>query len=268
MHRNTKAIIETCQKASINLRRDILEVVHLQNSRNLKNFLRGSQNKFETNLASQLNYAELNNIIMYEKTGECRDISDISYQFDYKDKKTSYIKYIVSGIDNMMNLSHGIEHIAFSISVMKRDDLPLIENILGTAICIPSQNAIIYSESDNEVFIMGDDGLSKKLKLNQSTNIGFPFVLCATDHPHPVLESLLTKRETHFVSSGSILCDAVRVLENKVDVAFHDTPDNLEHILAVRFLIRAGGGIDAFLGNSYVFGKKSIVKIMMQNFIA
>ncbi len=268
MHRNTKAIIETCQKASINLRRDILEVVHLQNSRNLKNFLRSSQNKFETNLASQLNYAELNSIIIYEKTGSFKDISDISYQFDYKDKKVSSIKYIVNGIDNIMNLSHGIEHIAFAISITQRDDLPLIENILGTAICIPASNSVIYSESENEVLIMGDDGLSKKLKLNQSTNIGFPFILCATDRPHPELESLLMKRDTHFVSSGSVLCDAVRVLENKVDVAFYDIPDNLEHILAVRFLIRAGGGIDAFIGNSYVFGKKSIVKMMMQNFIA
>ena len=266
MHKNTKAIIQACQKASTNLRRDILEVIHLQTSRNLKNFLRSSQNRFESNIASELNYAELNNIIIYEKSGLFKDISDISYQFDYNDKNFSSIKYLVTGIDNMMNLSHGVEHIAFSISVMQKDDHPTMENILGTAICVPTTNSVVYTESTNEAFIMEDDGLSKKLKPNQSTNIGFPFILCATDHPHPELESLLMKRDTHFVSSGSILCDAVRVLENKVDVAFHDKPENLEYIAAIRFLIKAAGAADAFIGNSYVFGKKSIVKAMVQNF--
>ena len=54
MHKNTKAIIQACQKASTNLRRDILEVIHLQTSRNLKNFLRSSQNRFEIMESSQI----------------------------------------------------------------------------------------------------------------------------------------------------------------------------------------------------------------------
>lgn len=247
MYRNTKTIIKACEKASINLRRDISEIVHLQTSRNLKNFLTSSQNRFERNISSELNFAESSNIIIYEKDGSFKDISDVSYKTN--EKRVAKIDYIVVGIDNMINLSHGIEHVGFSIA--SEDSF---------AICVPAMNTIVYTETEGDTFLLGADGLPKRLRINQSLNISLPSILCSMDSSKHRAEELLGKRELHFVSSGSILCDALRVVENKIDVAFHTVPESPEYIRAITAIVNAAGGADGFLGDSYVFGKKSIVK--------
>jgi 3'-phosphoadenosine 5'-phosphosulfate (PAPS) 3'-phosphatase len=250
MYRNTKTIIKACEKASINLRRDISEVVHLQTSRNLKNFLVSSQNRFERNISSELNFAEPSNIIIYEKSGSFKNISNVSYKSD--EKRVTEVDYIVVGIDNMINLSHGIEHVGFSI---------VSEN--SAAICVPAMNSIVYTETEGEAFLLEADGLPKKLRMNQSLNISLPSILCSMDSSKHKAEELLGKRAVHFVSSGSILCDAVRVVENKIDIAFHSIPENSEYIQAITAVVNAAGGADGFIDDSYVFGKKSIVKPLL-----
>lgn len=185
-------------------------------------------------------------VIIYEKNGVCKEFFD----------QQGPIKTIciVFGIDNMANLSHGVEQVGFSIVINKED------RVLAAAICVPATNTIVYTESDDAAFVLYEEGIPKKLRINQSLNIALPSILYAVGDTKDRVDDLLTGRGSHLVSSGSILCDAVRVVENKIDVAFHPAYEKPEQIIAIRAIIKAAGGAEDVFGKSYVFGKKAIVR--------
>lgn len=257
MHRYIKATIKACEKASGNIRRDLNEVLHLQTSRNLKGFLQSSQLRFEKNIANELT-SETINIFICNRDGEHKNI--IGYEVQKRDFRTNNSYCFVVGIDNMINLAHGIEHVGFSILFSSESNAENMDNIISAAICIPASNTIVYSDNIEETYLFGIDGYNRRLKVNSTVNISLPSVLCAADGIHHELTKYSVKRDIHFVSTGSILCDAVRVLKNKIDIAWHTIPNNLEYLSAIRRLIYAAGGADAFVDNAYVFGKKAIVQ--------
>jgi hypothetical protein len=239
-----------CEKASLSITRDIMEITYLQTSRNLKSFLQNSQSRFEKHVLSEIS-SETKNIIVCQPNGSKSNICN-SYERTASDKSC-----MVFGIDNMTNLGHGIESVAFGISIKNENET--------IAICAPFINSIIYSETNNSVSCCGQDGLTRKIKINQSVNITFPSVVCSTDHPNHKVEDLLTKRNIHFISSGSILYDAHRVLQNKVDIAFYKPPCE-EYMTFINSIINAAGGATCLINGSYVFGKESLVNAVAQNF--
>lgn len=264
MNKYIKTAIKACEKASINIRRDINEVLHLQNSRNLKNFLFNTQLRFEKNMSSELS-AETYNITLLNNFEESKNIYDVNYT-TFKRDEQSNIYCSVIGVDNMINLSHGLEQVAFSVSFSTENSDFNIDTMIGAVICIPIQNSIIYSDQHGDIHTLGVDGISRKLRINQSVSVILPSIVCGFDHNSHESMMYLKNRNLHFVSSGSILCDAVRVLENKVDVVFYTIPNNLSYLSSIRYLIQKSGGADAIIGNTYVFGKKSIISLIMQNY--
>lgn len=252
MYKHTKSIIKACEKASVNIARDIIEVNNLHSSRNLGKFLNSSQMRFEKNIASELS-GETSNIVIFAPDGTSKNIYD-----PYKiQSKNINCNATVVGIDNMINLGHGIETVAFGLSL----DFP--DRDKTTAVCLPATNTIIYSQDAEEFFSLGSDGFTRKIKINQSVNINFPTVICSSDHENHRVASYLPKREIHFVSSGSILCDLVRVLENKIDIVFYNKPCN-EFLNFISYIVNGAGGSDGFINNSYVFGRKLLVKAVTQ----
>ena len=265
MHRYTKAIIQACERASINIRRDLSEINHLQASRNLKVFLSNSQLRFEKNMAYELKSMMFSNIFIYKRDGSSKNIIDTCYSNEVqKQGSDDDVNCIVLGIDNIVNLSHGIDNIAIAIYVVEGGDLTDEAKVIAAAICIPAQQTIAFTDTDNEAFIMGSDGLIKRLRMNPSTNIILPVVVCSTDNPRHNIDRLLPKRDIHFVSSGSILYDAMMVIENKVDIGFYSTPSSHEYLTAIKILTNAAGGSDLLLEKSYIFGKKSIMNAIIQ----
>ena len=252
MYKHTKSIIKACEKASVNISRDLVEINHLQASKNLGKFLNSTQIRFERNIAKELS-CEASDVTVYLPDGSEKTIQD-----QYRPStRSSNCKAVVVGIDNMTNFSHGIENIAFGLY------LEFPDRDKATAICLPATNTIIFSEDAEEFFSLWQDGMTRKIKVNQSININFPSILCGTDHHNHSVNKYFLKREIHFVSSGSILCDAVRVLENKLDIAFFDRPNDAL-LNFISYMINGAGGADGFIGNTYVFGKKLLVKSAIQ----
>lgn len=252
MYKRTKAILKACEKASINIARDLVEINHLHGSRNLGKFLGSAQMRFERNIAKELGN-ETSDIVVYLPDGTEKTIQD-PYNLSVR---SGHYKAVVVGIDNITNLSHGIETIAFGLS------LEFPDRDRATAICIPATNTVIFSEDSEEFFSLGQDGLMRKIKINKSININFPTIICGSDHHNHGVNNYFLKREIHFVSSGSILCDVSRVLENKLDIAFFNRPCEV-FLNFISYIINGAGGADAFIGDSYVFGKKSLVKSLVQ----
>jgi hypothetical protein len=253
MYKYTKSIIKACEKASINIARDIIEVSNLHSSRNLAKFLNSSQGRFEKNIASELS-SEASDITVFLSDGSSKNIYD-----PYKiSGKGGNAQAIVVGIDNMINLGHGIETIGFGITLQFPD------RDKATAVCLPTTNTIIYSDDAEQFFSLSQDGLTRKIRINQSININFPTVVCSTDHHNHGVSNYLLKRELHFISSGSILCDLVRVLTNKVDIVFYNRPHR-ELFNFISYIINGAGGSDGFVGDSYVFGRKLLVKAIVGN---
>lgn len=252
MYKHTKAIIKACEKASINIARDLIEINHLHTSKNLGKFLNSAQFRFEKNIAKELS-SETNDIVLYLPDGTEKNLQDLNNPTS----RDSNCRAIIIGIDNMVNFGHGIENIAFGISLefSSRDQ--------AIAICLPATNTIVFSENNEEFFCLWPDGLTRKIKINHSININFPSVVCGSDHHNHKVNQYLVKREIYFVSSGSILCDLVRILENKLDIAFFNRPSEVL-LNFISYVINSAGGADGFIGNSYVFGKKSLVKSAIQ----
>lgn len=248
MHRYTQILLQAFEKASKNIKRDILELAHLQNSPNLRTFINRSQSRFETNMAFELKEISIS---IQEKNGTFKNVLIPGRDFDVRGDN---LKCTIYGIDSVINLSHGIEQIGFAASILEKD----VSRV--SAICMPYIDSSVYTESENDVFIIGPDGFSRRLKINKSINITMPYIVCATDCG--VNESKIMNRETYFISSGSILCDAFRVLENKVDIAIHADVSE-DYILPIRSLIRAAGGMDGFKDAKYIFGKSSLVQSML-----
>jgi len=252
MYKYTKILIKACEKASINIARDLIEINHLHTSKNLGKFLSSAQLRFEMNLIKELSN-EINNIILYLPDGTEKILQDPNISTT----RDNNCQAIIIGIDNMVNFGHGIENIAFGLSLEQNSAKKTI------AICLPVTNTIFFSETNEEFFSLWPDGLTRKIKINQSININFPSVLCSSDHHNHNINQYLIKREIYFVSSGSILCDVVRVLENKIDIAFFNRPNEVL-LKFISHIINGAGGADGFIGNSYVFGKKSLVKSAIQ----
>lgn len=248
MYKYTKSIIKFCEKASLSITRDLTEINHLQSSRNLKSFLQNSQWRFEKHILSEIG-PEIRNIVVCQPDGS-KSILCGAYESKGVDKSC-----LVFGIDNIINLGHGIENVAFGIA-MQNDDETL-------TICAPFFNSVIYSEKNNGVSCLGHDGLTRKIKINQSVNITFPSVVCATDHHKHKVEELLNKRNVHFISSGSILYDLHRILQNKVDIAFYSKPCE-EYVAFINAMIESAGGATCIINGSYVFGKESLVNAAAQ----
>jgi fructose-1,6-bisphosphatase/inositol monophosphatase family enzyme len=250
MYRHTKAIMKACEKASVNIARDLIEINHLHTSKNLGRFLSSAQLRFERNIARELS-SETHDMVVYLSDGSEKNIQDHSLTRD------SNCQAVIIGIDNMVNFGHGIENIAFGIS------LEFESRDRAIAICIPATNMTIFSENNEEFFSLWPDGLTRKIKINQSININFPSVICGSDHHNHKVNNYLLKRDIYFVSSGSILCDLVRVLENKLDIAFFNRPSEVL-LNFISYIVNGAGGADGFIGDSYVFGKKSLVKSAIQ----
>ncbi len=249
MYKHTKAIINACEKAAVNISRDLIEINHLHGSKNLSKFVKSSQARFESNIAKELS-SETSEIVLFSPDGTSKSINN-SYRVA---GNNSNFHASVIGIDNMINLGHGIENIAFGLSLEATDWHKI------TAVYLPATNTAIYSENSEEFFSLSQDGLTRKIKVNQSVNINFPTIVCATDHHN---HQLNIKREIHFVSSGSILCDLVRVLQNKIDIAFYTRPSE-EFLKFISYFVNGSGGADGFINGSYVFGKKLLVRSSMQ----
>jgi fructose-1,6-bisphosphatase/inositol monophosphatase family enzyme len=252
MYKYTKTIIKACEKASVNIARDLIEINHLHTSKNLGKFLASAQLRFERNITKELS-VETNNISLYLPDGTEKSLQDLNL----RSIKDSNYQATVIGIDNMVNFGHGIENIAFGISLDNNGSDKAI------AICLPITNIILFSEINEEFLSLWPDGLTRKIKINQSTNINFLSVLCSSDHHNHNINQYLIKRDIHFISSGSILCDVVRILENKIDIAFFNKPAEVL-LKFISYIVNGAGGADGFIGNSYVFGKKSLVKSAIQ----
>lgn len=237
-----KALIKACEKASTHLKRDLSEILHLQNSRNIRTFLNNSQAKLERTL-----YFELQNLGL----ASVKIIQSNSNK-DFPITPRGSLKLVVMGLDNLTIFSHGLNSLTFGLSLMEDD------RILGTTLCVPAKNTIILTSKEG-LALLDSDGLSKKIKMQNSTNISLSTILGGVDKENFRLDSLL-KRDFLPISSGSLLYDVNLLLQSQLDLVCHKKPEEELMIRILDNLVMIGGGLSTTLDCQYCLGKVSMIK--------
>ncbi len=278
-NRYVKAMLKACEKVIASLSRDVIEIGCLQSSRNLKDFVGKSKIWFERNIASELSTITESKMVLCESDGAIRSLQHLDRLSDGVDKRAFGDKsmyWFITEIDGWDNFTHGNAEVAFSISLMQLEEgrefnLEDIStyNIVVACMCLPTMQKIIFTESEHGVFISSGSISGDKVVMNSSINIGVPQIMIATDLN--ILDNIpgddlaiyqhLAKRSISFLSSGSVLYDIARLLENKVDICIYHKISTPYLLRTAQFLVTECYGSNFFIEkqNIYIMGKQSIV---------
>jgi hypothetical protein len=240
-----KSLVKASEKAFINLRRDLFEIEHLHNSRNIRTFLNNSQERFEKNIYFELQNLGLNSSLIINKHGEK----------ELPIKTNGKLDLIILGLDNLAIFSHGLGAISFALAILEGDE------IISASLAMPFLNAIMFNKAD-EVFILDNEGVSKKVKMINATNIVLPTLLVGVDQDHFILDNFLPKRDIIPLSSSSLLYEISLLMQNKLDLVAYKKPHNDKEVKILEYLVNKAGGDSYIIGDSIFFGKKSLIKTL------
>jgi hypothetical protein len=237
-----KSLVKATEKAFINLRRDLSEVEHLQNSRNIRSFLQKSQEKFEKTI-----YLELQNLGLQS----CQIIQNQETKI-MPVKSEGKLDLIIIGLDNLAIFSHALTSLSFGLALLEG------EEILATSLAMPAINGIIFDKGE-EIFILDNEGLSKKVKMMNATNIAITTIVAGVDHENFDLQSFLPQRDILPISSSSLIYDTSLLLQNKLDLVLYKRPREACSKVLENLVIKAGGSSFS-IGDKFFLGKKSVIK--------